>query len=86
MPSSSKPAVSASAAKTTGTPGALERISIEPAKNGFTIMESRTQPRKKNEPYNYVEPERYVFGTAKEAAAYVEKCLTGHEPGEADEK
>lgn len=86
MASSSKQPVSATTSKTPGGgKGTLERVVIEPANNGFIVTESRAQARKKSEPYSYQEPEKYAFSSAKEAVSYVEKCLTGKEPGEKGE-
>lgn len=86
MASSSKQPVSATTSKTPGGgKGTLERVVIEPANNGFIVTESRAQERKKGAPYDYHEPEKYAFTTAKEALDYVQKCLSGKEPGEKGE-
>lgn len=59
-------------AKKTST-GKVDNVSIEPSDNGgFTVTCRREAPKpKKGEYSGYVEPDKYVFGSAADMLAHV---------------
>lgn len=74
------PAITKAAASDKRNRGELQRCSIEPAENGFTVRcDYEPKKPKKGMDMGYVEPEIMVFETAKATLAYVKQTLEGHE-------
>lgn len=73
------PAITKAAASDKRNRGELQRCSIEPAENGFTVRCDYAPKKAGKGDFGYMDPEIMVFETAKGALAYVKTTLEGHE-------